>query len=111
MRIGGARVEHPGVAFPAEAIAGGGHDQRNAVGRQAALQSGGIRRADTQRNDRVEFSLDAWPQAGNLSSVVTMVVIFHPELNAQILAHRSEEHTSELQSLMRTSYAVFCLKK
>src|SRR3546814_8498025 len=24
--------------------------------------------------------------------------------------HRSEEHTSELQSLMRTSYAVFCLK-
>src|SRR3546814_2988101 len=26
-------------------------------------------------------------------------------------ACRSEEHTSELQSLMRTSYAVFCLKK
>src|SRR3546814_2093860 len=25
--------------------------------------------------------------------------------------HRSEEHTSELQSLMRDSYAVFCLKK
>src|SRR3546814_9192053 len=30
--------------------------------------------------------------------------IFNPEL-------RSEEHTSELQSLMRISYAVFCLKK
>src|SRR3546814_2988494 len=27
------------------------------------------------------------------------------------LFERSEEHTSELQSLMRTSYAVFCLKK
>src|SRR3546814_3801013 len=27
------------------------------------------------------------------------------------LAGRSEEHTSELQSLMRISYAVFCLKK
>src|SRR3546814_3781957 len=27
------------------------------------------------------------------------------------LARRSEEHTSELQSLMRISYAVFCLKK
>src|SRR3546814_6544354 len=26
-------------------------------------------------------------------------------------SHRSEEHTSELQSLMRTSYAVFCLNK
>src|SRR3546814_4013747 len=28
-----------------------------------------------------------------------------------LILHRSEEHTSELQSLMRTSYAVFCLKK
>src|SRR3546814_1937071 len=27
------------------------------------------------------------------------------------IARRSEEHTSELQSLMRISYAVFCLKK
>src|SRR3546814_4978660 len=28
-----------------------------------------------------------------------------------LLTGRSEEHTSELQSLMRSSYAVFCLKK
>src|SRR3546814_3457182 len=36
------------------------------------------------------------------------------ELQAELLARaaaRSEEHTSELQSLMRISYAVFCLKK
>src|SRR3546814_2019013 len=32
-------------------------------------------------------------------------IIHHPDV------HRSEEHTSELQSLMRISYAVFCLKK
>src|SRR3546814_7622523 len=30
---------------------------------------------------------------------------------AALAASRSEEHTSELQSLMRISYAVFCLKK
>src|SRR3546814_8421067 len=29
----------------------------------------------------------------------------------EMLRERSEEHTSELQSLMRISYAVFCLKK
>src|SRR3546814_5740858 len=29
----------------------------------------------------------------------------------KIIVTRSEEHTSELQSLMRISYAVFCLKK
>src|SRR3546814_2575936 len=31
--------------------------------------------------------------------------------NGEMAAIRSEEHTSELQSLMRISYAVFCLKK
>src|SRR3546814_3454287 len=33
---------------------------------------------------------------------------FSPEPAHKV--HRSEEHTSELQSLMRSSYAVFCLK-
>src|SRR3546814_3640298 len=33
------------------------------------------------------------------------IPVFHDD------QHRSEEHTSELQSLMRISYAVFCLKK
>src|SRR3546814_6754099 len=33
------------------------------------------------------------------------------ELDAFAYEDRSEEHTSELQSLMRISYAVFCLKK
>src|SRR3546814_4959498 len=32
-------------------------------------------------------------------------------LARQVKVDRSEEHTSELQSLMRNSYAVFCLKK
>src|SRR3546814_7738323 len=32
-------------------------------------------------------------------------------LITDVIAFRSEEHTSELQSLMRISYAVFCLKK
>src|SRR3546814_5123674 len=31
--------------------------------------------------------------------------------NEVLIEERSEEHTSELQSLMRISYAVFCLKK
>src|SRR3546814_7632084 len=37
----------------------------------------------------------------------------NPSSNRQlpVLMRRSEEHTSELQSLMRISYAVFCLKK
>src|SRR3546814_8155497 len=35
----------------------------------------------------------------------------HPHLQPEQNSFRSEEHTSELQSLMRISYAVFCLKK
>src|SRR3546814_7449310 len=42
------------------------------------------------------------------------LIPFDPEngpYKAAWLQQRSEEHTSELQSLMRISYAVFCLKK
>src|SRR3546814_3302601 len=35
----------------------------------------------------------------------------NPHKGAEPAVSRSEEHTSELQSLMRSSYAVFCLKK
>src|SRR3546814_6233788 len=42
--------------------------------------------------------LDSGPIGGELAHPVVMLV-------------RSDEHTSELQSLMRISYAVFCLKK
>src|SRR3546814_2576100 len=36
---------------------------------------------------------------------------FYYRVTLDVEALRSEEHTSELQSLMRISYAVFCLKK
>src|SRR3546814_7902531 len=45
---------------------------------------------------------------GRAPAVATGVKLANPELDVWI---RSEEHTSELQSLMRISYAVFCLKK
>src|SRR3546814_2894459 len=38
-------------------------------------------------------------------------LVGRPGEGLKILFGRSEEHTSELQSLMRISYAVFCLKK
>src|SRR3546814_10858070 len=48
-------------------------------------------------------------------SIETIARALWPMLCVQIfvllLVTRSEEHTSELQSLMRISYAVFCLKK
>src|SRR3546814_7303651 len=40
-----------------------------------------------------------------------MRAIWSRNIVHKYLLRRSEEHTSELQSLMRTSYAVFCLKK
>src|SRR3546814_1329780 len=39
------------------------------------------------------------------------VLYSHRSMLLHCYASRSEEHTSELQSLMRISYAVFCLKK
>src|SRR3546814_2527771 len=53
------------------------------------------------------------PKAIQISSGVAS---FQPgggslSFHARYCSRRSEEHTSELQSLMRISYAVFCLKK
>src|SRR3546814_6911902 len=50
-------------------------------------------------------------QPASLSSAVVERHLGNGALPAQRLGARSEEHTSELQSLMRISYAVFCLKK
>src|SRR3546814_284923 len=48
---------------------------------------------------------------GDLMRIFFSVVADPTTLNHQGPDHRSEEHTSELQSLMRISYAVFCLTK
>src|SRR3546814_7613184 len=40
-----------------------------------------------------------------------LCLLWHPGIRHVSGDERSEEHTSELQSLMRISYAVFCLKK
>src|SRR3546814_9419649 len=76
-------------------------------GRLAAHDDGvGLDAAAAQLGDRVLRGLgllladDQWRQGDvDVADVVATDV------------ERSEEHTSELKSLMRTSYAVFCLKK
>src|SRR3546814_1367644 len=40
-----------------------------------------------------------------------VLIVMTGQAASRHATRRSEEHTSELQSLMRTSYAVFCLKK
>src|SRR3546814_8990901 len=52
------------------------------------------------------------PCGAGLQVILTMLVTARRhEPIAGVTGFRSEEHTSELQSLMRISYAVFCLKK
>src|SRR3546814_6573304 len=50
-------------------------------------------------------------KAGGFNSRGTTPENIGPYGPEHVNAFRSEEHTSELQSLIRTSYAVFCLKK
>src|SRR3546814_9818270 len=55
-----------------------------------------------------------WTTAAFLiaSALTILMGIFGPSNDMlTVMVKRSEEHTSELQSLMRISYAVFCLKK
>src|SRR3546814_4930214 len=73
-------------------------------------------------DDRVEITVETIEIAGHGIEAAQFLV--HVEANGAVLEflgkmpaphvgrfRRSEEHTSELQSLMRISYAVFCLKK
>src|SRR3546814_1161509 len=67
----------------------------------SAVASAAYRAAERLHDDRLGRDHDFSNKAG----------VVHSEILAPEGAPRSEEHTSELQSLMRISYAVFCLKK
>src|SRR3546814_10608575 len=58
----------------------------------------------------------SWPQVSARIVHIYDQILGHRQraigpVKVAVLSQRSEEHTSELQSLMRISYAVFCLKK
>src|SRR3546814_1596453 len=55
--------------------------------------------------------LGAQDRAHLVETAFDMLVDQHIVIAVPVADLRSEEHTSELQSLMRISYAVFCLKK
>src|SRR3546814_4447823 len=61
----------------------------------------------TKAASRIDHSRVATPSARQAPAISSK----RPVGIARPPGRRSEEHTSELQSLMRISYAVFCLKK
>src|SRR3546814_6891033 len=68
---------------------------------------------DQKSSGRMGYQRIAAEQYGNIR-IINMVTHCMPISHAargNRLGRRSAEHTSELQSLMRISYAVFCLKK
>src|SRR3546814_5554873 len=73
----------------------------------------GSRIRDIHTGDTRELPLPVYVVAPNGSYALSVdyrrLYITHEAIGYS--EHRSDEHTSELQSLMRTSYAVFCLKK
>src|SRR3546814_2589619 len=77
---------------------------RPAEGRQwrVGCDGGGVRRCRSPRTQRGRRALPSLECSGGSGC---------NRRRLRRLRHRSEEHTSELQSLMRISYAVFCLKK
>src|SRR3546814_1628276 len=71
---------------------------RDAVGRAFAERAEGFDVVVTDETERTALIAVQGPRAAGILAAVAG------------LSGRSEEHTSELQSLMRISYAVFCLK-
>src|SRR3546814_5180190 len=68
---------------------------------------------DSSLGLKIPAVLTAGPYGGGIVNLPALVIALLVTWLLMIgtTESRSEEHTSELQSLMRTSYAVFCLKK
>src|SRR3546814_2615537 len=64
--------------------------------------------SDHQEEDETRHFELAYPSHSTSPETMGRAVLASAAISALV---RSEEHTSELQSLMRISYAVFCLKK
>src|SRR3546814_3602546 len=88
---------------PAARVGGAGNDAPQ--GNQAVFQFGA--KALFGEFDPQNVA-DAFRRIGGTPVFLRLVVVKQAKGNVGM---RSEEHTSELQSLMRISYAVFCLKK
>src|SRR3546814_9056967 len=76
--------------------------------RSSDLRTFSVLSNPVSREGAVRMSSDCSARCALNRKLSAMTVIF---CGSTILRSRSEEHTSELQSLMRISYAVFCLKK
>src|SRR3546814_5204370 len=81
-----------------------------AASRQLAYTSPAKRSVFAARLAMRSGAVDAAFQASAVESANPSITRTDPAMQASP-APRSEEHTSELQSLMRISYAVFCLQK
>src|SRR3546814_10398755 len=71
-------------------------------------------RSTDAKADRNSARADVISAIGMTPSSITAIVLatgFGPSGVLVMISPRSEEHTSEIQSLIRISYAVFCLKK
>src|SRR3546814_1150169 len=86
------------------------HDHRHADGSEDAITMYGGDTSGPGTATRQEFPVDADSVA--MFTAADMTASNNNTWAMEIEpGERSEEHTSELQSLMRISYAVFCLKK
>src|SRR3546814_8274115 len=79
------------------------HSDLLARSRRIAGQVGAVERALLADKDCAEILHLVAAVRGAVNGLLDEIIVHHLE--------RSEEHTSKLQSLMRISYAVFCLKK
>src|SRR3546814_7454163 len=91
-------------------VAGADDERRRRNSREVVAPVEGLDRFDAARHDIRRGEHGGLPR---LLALELLRVLRDPPGRIELQARhvRSEEHTSELQSLMRISYAVFCLKK
>src|SRR3546814_7911161 len=95
------RVQASGPAVPLEQF----------VGQSAAEAGLSLEREQAQGDDRIDIAIGSVRPIALFSCLAALEGQGVRVDNMSARPSRSEEHTSELQSLIRIQYAVFCLKK
>src|SRR3546814_5219310 len=87
---------------------------RRSCSKSTSMSGGSARSAEMKRSNRTSWvagSTEVTPRQKQTAELAAEPRPWHRMPRSRANLTRSEEHTSELQSLMRISYAVFCLKK
>src|SRR3546814_10173795 len=107
-------IARPGIVRPGEdraPVRRQQFDRRDAIAGQVRVGADPLQMQPARRRVETQIGIAIVERGGRMVAPAILMAVLERAEGAEITLPRSEDHTSELQSLMRISYAVCCWKK